>query len=105
METTKSHKATIPLSGDELTRFNAIRDHMTKTMPGISPTSADVLRHTLYLAEKQVSVQVSVTEDIVVRHEPQTPPIFLHNPTQQPVKPTPPPNEQVRKGDGVREKK
>jgi len=57
MENTKSHKATIPLSGDVLTRFNAIRDHMTKTMPGISPTSADVLRHTLYLAEKQVSVR------------------------------------------------
>jgi len=47
-------KATITLEGAERDAFEAIRGHMTRSLPGIAPNNADVMRHALHIAVTHV---------------------------------------------------
>ena len=48
-------KAGITLEGDTKRHFDIIKKKMEKALPGINPNNADILRHALFIASKELN--------------------------------------------------
>ena len=48
------NRASVNLVGDALKDFNAIKQHITKQVPGIRPSNPDVLSHALHRAAQSL---------------------------------------------------
>ena len=54
---TTVNSANVTLEGKTLEYFNAVKDRIESTIPGLQPKNVEVLRYALYLAAQDIPVK------------------------------------------------